>query len=201
MPAHETVDQNWIAFRRQALRRSPRQIGPEAGCTGMGVSVVLREHQKGPARPDRWSLSAWRLHLADREETSLGLLAGQSRCSIARSASTVCRAVAAKVERPQYRARRAQRRPTPHKLRRARFCAQVNRWLGNFWSPEQVVRRLRLEFPDDPSMWASYETIFQSLFAQGRGESRRELARALRSGQVGRRPMVASGRAGKYPTW
>src|ERR1019366_8279784 len=76
----------------------------------------------------------------------------------------------------------------PHKLRRGRLCTQVNCWLGDFWSPEQVAKRLRLEFPDDPSMWVSHETIYQSLFVQGRGELRRELVRALRSGQVRRRP-------------
>ncbi len=36
-------------------------------------------------------------------------------------------------------------------------------------------------------MRVSHETIYQSLFVQGRGELRRELARCLRSGQVRRR--------------
>ena len=48
--------------------------------------------------------------------------------------------------------------------------------------------RLRLEFPDDPMMWASHATIYQSLFVQGRGELRRELTRCLRSGRAQRRP-------------
>src|ERR1035441_2196815 len=63
---------------------------------------------------------------------------------------------------------------------RGRLCTQVNCWLGDFWSPEQVAKRLRLEFPDDPSMWVSHETIYQSLFVQGRGELRREPGRGPR---------------------
>jgi IS30 family transposase len=36
-------------------------------------------------------------------------------------------------------------------------------------------------------MQVSHETIYQSLFVQGRGELRRELARCLRSGRTARR--------------
>jgi hypothetical protein len=46
-----------------------------------------------------------------------------------------------------------------------------------------------MEFADDPMMHVSHETIYQSLFVQGRGELRRELVRCLRTGR-------ASGRRG-----
>jgi IS30 family transposase len=49
-----------------------------------------------------------------------------------------------------------------------------------------MARRLRIEFPDDPMTWVSYETIYQSLFVQGRGELRRELHRRLRTGRADR---------------
>jgi IS30 family transposase len=52
----------------------------------------------------------------------------------------------------------------------------------------QISRRLRLEFPSDPLVWVSHETIYQALYLQGRGELRRELARCLRTGRVKRRP-------------
>ena len=45
-----------------------------------------------------------------------------------------------------------------------------------------------MEFADDPMMYVSHETIYQSLFVQGRGELRRELTRCLRTGRVRRRP-------------
>ena len=60
-------------------------------------------------------------------------------------------------------------------------------------------RRLRLEFPDDPMMWVSHETIYQSLFVQGRGELRRELSRCLRTGRAQRRPRGRIERRGQIP--
>jgi IS30 family transposase len=69
-----------------------------------------------------------------------------------------------------------------------RLTAQVTDWLREWWSPQEISHRLRMEFPDDPMMHLSYENIYQSLFVQGRGELRRELARCLRTGRIKRRP-------------
>jgi IS30 family transposase len=80
------------------------------------------------------------------------------------------------------------RRPKVPKLACPRLAAQVTAWLEEWWSPEEIARRLRIEFPTDPMMWVSHETIYQALFVQGRGELRRELARCLRTGE---RPGVA----------
>ena len=60
-------------------------------------------------------------------------------------------------------------------------------WLKEWWSPQEIAGRLRIEFADDPMMQVSHETIYQALFVQGRGELRRELARCLRTGRVKRR--------------
>jgi len=51
-------------------------------------------------------------------------------------------------------------------------------------SPEQISRRLRLLFPDDPTMRVSHEAIYQSLYVQGRGGLRRELVKCLRTGRA-----------------
>ncbi len=157
-----------------------------------------RTHSRRPARPDLWRPGPSRLQLAEREEISLGLLAGLSLTAIARSIgrspSTVSREVAANGGSSDYRAWRAHqlayraaRRPKVAKLSHRPLCAQVSTWLSAWWSPDQIAKRLRIEFPDDPMMHVSHETIYQSLFVQGRGELRRELARCLRSGQVRRR--------------
>jgi IS30 family transposase len=59
--------------------------------------------------------------------------------------------------------------------------------LEELWSPEQIAERLRDDFPDEPEMWVSHETIYKSLFVQGRGELRKELAACLRTGRAVRR--------------
>jgi IS30 family transposase len=56
------------------------------------------------------------------------------------------------------------------------------------WSPEQIARRVRVDFPDDDSMRISHEAIYQALYVQGRGALRRELAACLRTGRALRVP-------------
>lgn len=63
---------------------------------------------------------------------------------------------------------------------------QHRRW-ATAWSPEQIARRLPLDYPDDPMMRISHEAIYQSLFIQGRGALRRELVACLRSGRARRK--------------
>jgi IS30 family transposase len=56
------------------------------------------------------------------------------------------------------------------------------------YSPEQISRRLWVDFPDDAEMRVSHETIYRSIYVQGRGSLRRELHRCLRTGRAVRRP-------------
>jgi IS30 family transposase len=64
-------------------------------------------------------------------------------------------------------------------------------------SPEQICRRLVLLFPDDPSMRVSHETIYRSLYVQGRGGLRRELVKCLRTGRALRKPRRTTERRGR----
>jgi len=67
-------------------------------------------------------------------------------------------------------------------------------------SPEQISRQLRKQFPEDPEMQVSHETIYQSIYVQGRGALRRELAICLRTGRAVRRPHRKSEeRRGRIP--
>jgi IS30 family transposase len=73
---------------------------------------------------------------------------------------------------------------------------QDRRW-GVAWSPEQISHRLEIDFPDDGSMRISHETIYQSLYVQGRGALRRELSACLRTGRALREPRARTGRSGR----
>src|SRR3954447_3201568 len=73
---------------------------------------------------------------------------------------------------------------------------QDRRW-ASAWSPEQIARRLRLDFPDDGTMRISHEAIYQALYVQGRGALRRELTACLRTGRVLRVPRARSRGRGK----
>jgi len=79
-------------------------------------------------------------------------------------------------------------RPKPAKLLvNQRLREIVQRDLERRYSPEQIVGRLRLAFPDDPEMRVSPETIYQSLYVQSRGALRRDLTKCLRTGRALRR--------------
>jgi len=176
------------------------RCGREVGCSPGLVRIIARG---GPSRPHR-QVAAWvpgpgRLGLADREEISLGLRGGAAFGAIAarlgKATSTVSREVAGDGGRAGYRAWRAHqrarqraRRPKTPKLACSGLAAQVTEWLQAWWPPQEISRRLRIEFAGDPVMWVSHETIYQALFVQGRGELRRELTRCLRTGRAERRP-------------
>jgi IS30 family transposase len=140
------------------------------------------------------------LSLAEREEIAVGLARGDGVRAIARSlnrpASTISREVARNRSGRGYRASAAQsraderaRRPKVAKLAgNARLRHYVETGLQQRWSPQQIVRRLHQQFPDEPEMRVSPETIYQSLYVQGRGGLRRELTSCLRTGRAIRKP-------------
>jgi IS30 family transposase len=147
-----------------------------------------------------WDPGPGRLSLAEREQIGVGLALGLSLTAIGvglgRPTSTVSREVTANGGRDRYRpwaahnrARAAARRPKVAKMVAWPALAdQVAAWLCRLWSPKEIARRLVLEYPNDVRMRVSYETIYQSLYVQGRGALRRELAACLRSGRAARRP-------------
>jgi IS30 family transposase len=138
--------------------------------------------------------------LEERLEIRIGLERGWSYrrmgCELRRSASTICREVAANGGPGAYapmvahrRAQRAARRPKPTKLAaNPQLCARVVADLESWWSPLQIARRLHQQAEQGATLGTvSHETIYKSLYIQGRGELRRELARCLRSGRAVRR--------------
>jgi IS30 family transposase len=73
---------------------------------------------------------------------------------------------------------------------------QERRW-AHAWSPEQIARRLPVDFPGDETMCISHEAISQALFGHARGALRRELAACLRTGRVVRMPRARTHKRGK----
>jgi transposase, IS30 family len=193
-------------------------LGVEAAAAAAGVStraarVWVRAaggvKGNGPVAGSGRFLARW-----EREEIAVGLAQRLSYRQIAgrlgpgRSVSTVSREVARNSVRGVYRAHLAERealararRPKPAKLAAGGELREwVVRKLMVRWSPEQISRRLELEFPDRAEMRVSAETIYQSLYVQGRGALRRELAACLRTGRAVRQPRRAAGpRRGKFP--
>ena len=211
MGAHLTKEQRALAHRLRAKGGTLREIAKQISCSGPShLHVVLSGTQLRDGRDDYWAPRPGRLTLDEREAIALGLKTQMSMSAIAhglgRSPSTVTREVANNGGRDDYRiwrahqrARECAKRPKPAKLAEPVLCAKVTEWLEEFWSPKEIARRLLVEFPDDPSMRISHETIYESLYVQGRGELRKELARCLRSGRTRRRPQGRVEKRGKIP--
>ena len=73
---------------------------------------------------------------------------------------------------------------------------QSRRW-SSAWSPEQISQRLKVDFPEDPTMRISHEAIYQALYIQGRNALKRELSACLRSGRALRLPRERGRNRGK----
>ena len=139
------------------------------------------------------------LSLWEREVISRALLMGASIRSIARelnrSPSTISREIGRNASTGEYHPLRAEksaalraRRPKPAKLAiTPALRTIVEAKLEQCWSPQQISAWLRNHYPDAKEMHVSHETIYMSLFVQGRGALRRELHKALRAGRALRR--------------
>ena len=201
--------------RREVIRlaaqgRTYDQIRDELDVTPSSTSRIVRACG-GVFRAEQWTCSKVRLSLNERIEIYLGLSHGLTFTAIAsslgRSVSTVSREVNNHGGRTRYRpgiahqdAAHAARRPKATKLASDPvLCARVVADLERLWSPRQIARRLRAEHPDRPEFHVSHETIYKSLYVQGRGELRRELARCLRTGRALRRPQGRTENRGRIP--
>lgn len=181
-------------------------VAAAVGCSTKSIQRYLT--LTGGVRRRTKVRSPLRVSLKEREEISLGLMTGESMRSIgrrlSRSTSTISREVARSGGRQGYRAWRADaaaveraRRPKPCKLAvEPRLRREVQRGLELRWSPQQISRRLKWDHASEPGMQVSAETIYRTLFVQGRGALRKELASCLRSGRAQRRSRLRVARSG-----
>jgi len=121
---------------------------------------------------------------------------GQAARLLGRHRHTIGREMARGHTASGYRARIGQalaeanrKRPKVRHLEdRPPLLAEVVARLEQRHSPEQIASRLRQDYPDDPEMWVSHETIYQALYVQPRGELARLVKTALRTGRTQRKP-------------
>jgi len=184
-----------------------RLIGRDLGRSAASIRAFVESW--GGVRPAPRRRSERHLSLDEREEISRGVAAGDSLRMVAarlgRASSTISRELARNGGRHRYRAHHADRaalhrarRPKPSKLAQNRkLRAVVEEKLGEWWSPQQVVLWLKRTYPDNQEMYVSHETIYLSLFVQGKGALRRELTDCLRTGRAYRRPKVKRAPSGK----
>jgi IS30 family transposase len=153
----------------------------------------------GGIRPPERRRSRRALTLAEREDISRGVVAGQSARSIAaslgRAPSTVSREINRNGGRQRYRANKADQaawvrahRPKTCKLVQNRALARVvASKLRLEWSPEQIAGWLKRTYLGDENYQVSHETIYRSLFIQARGALKKELLQHLRQTRAMRR--------------
>src|SRR3989475_714487 len=149
-----------------------------------------------PHKPER---SRRELTMGEREELSRGLAVGKScramAANMGRAPSSVSREVRRNGGRECYRAAQAdeaavqrRRRPKLSKLAlSAQLRAEVEAGLKLLFSPKQISAWLKRQHSDDPLMQISHETIYISLYVQGRGTLRKELTKLLRTHRSYRR--------------
>jgi IS30 family transposase len=193
---HDVV---WASYAQGQL---PAEIGRSMGRPPDAIYALI--YKAGGIKPTARVRAAGHLSLAEREEISRGIAAGEPcrrmAARLGRSPSTISREIERHGGRDGYRAlaadraawKAAQRPKTSKLVERPTLRAEVERLLKQRWSPEQIAGRLRREHPDDPEWWVSHETIYRSLFVQAKGALNHELTGYLRTRRVMRRPRGAN---------
>jgi len=185
--AAECVD----LWRRYKDGESILSIAHELGRRDSSVHKIL-QRTGGIAPAERYRASRV-LSLVEREEVSRGLAAGYTFRAIARrlnrAASTVSQEVSRHGGRALYRAAEADLAAW-ESARRPKLCLLAKNQdlqrivavkLKQDWAPQQIAGWLKDEYPKNPELWVSHETIYRSLFVQARGALKKELIGHLRS--------------------
>jgi IS30 family transposase len=210
----------------EVRRRYWRLIRDDGLASGPAGSAVGVSRQTG----ERWFREAggvipsvvheptgFRLSFAEREEIACLRAEGKGVRAIARELGRDPGTISRELRRldppaggraRKYRASTAQadadskaRRPKDAKLGTClRLRREVQDRLQRNHSPEQIARRLVADFPHDLEMRVSHETIYRSIYVQGRGGLKRELAKHLRTGRALRKPhRKGAERRGRIP--
>ena len=192
-----TDTQKALMWERWRTGESLQQIAQLFDRNHSSVQRILAE--TGGIQPKQRHRSRLALTLAEREEISRSVVAGDSIRAIAnqlgRAPSTISRELKRNGGMPGYRANNADelaweraRRPQVCKLVRNRELAQVVAGkLRLQWSPEQIAGWLKHVYAVNRDYQVSHETIYRSLYIQARGALKKELLEHLRRSRAMRR--------------
>jgi len=188
-----------IALRAYARGASLVDAGLEAGVSYMTVSRLVQEHGVVMLRERKHRENG--LTLEEREEVRVGIENDESDSDIGRRLGrhrgTIGREIEANGGRDAYRAFRAQDRADRVACRTREPWTVTRKWLWDIvvflltyeqWSPEQISKRLKRDHPDDEEWWVSHETIYQTIYVQPKGELKKQVTAALRTGRTRRKP-------------
>ncbi|WP_219824174.1 IS30 family transposase [Actinokineospora auranticolor] len=172
-----------LRVRELGVREIARRIGRSAST----ISRELRRNAatRGGALDYRASVAQWHADRQARRPKASRLVVNEQLRAYVQ-------------ERLAGRVRRADGTPVPGPATapwkgRNKPQRQDRRW-ALAWSPEQISRRLMVDFPNDESMRISHEAIYQALYIHGRGALERELVACLRTGRALRVPRARARR-------
>lgn len=192
-----TENQRALMWERWRAGDSLQQISQMFDRNHSSVGRILRE--TGGIRPPERRRGPKALTIAEREEISRAMVAGQSFRSIGRSLGRAPSTISREIQRnggiESYRASAADLfawdralRPKVCKLVKNPDLAHiVTQKLRRLWSPEQIAGWLKSTHPDDETLQVSHETIYRTLYIQARGALKKELLEHLRRTRVMRR--------------
>jgi IS30 family transposase len=192
-----TQTQKALMWERWKKGESLQQIAQLFDRHHPSVHRILAE--TGGIRPPERHRSQLALTLAEREEISRAVVAGQSIRSVAtllgRAPSTISREINRNGGADCYRAAQADKAAWDRALRPKTCKLVANRKLANLvagklqcqWSPQQIAGWLKHAYADDENSQVSHETIYRSLFIQARGALKKELLQHLRRTRAMRR--------------
>lgn len=177
------------------------QKASEAHGVTRATGYRWRDEREGiDRRKPRGSLGP-ALTLDDRVEIEIGTRIGLSYrvigVGISRDHSVISREIARnsnvdgsyRAVSAQRRADASARRPKTSKLRvHQELRGEVLNRLGKKWSPQQISKTLKQDFPDRPEMQVSHETIYEAIYVLPRGGLKKEIEKALRTGRTFRKP-------------
>ncbi len=143
-----------------------------------------------------------RLTLVEREQISRGIWAEETFSQIALRIgfypSAVSREVKNNVKRRRcYSAVKAQDKANLNNKKKGRKKKlETSEPLKNYvyeklkqeWSPEEIAKRIRLDYADDNTMRISHEAVYQHIYCLPKGELKKELMRGLRQERKLRQP-------------